>query len=149
MGNPETLSPSVGPSEPVVPAEPVVPGGPAEPVGGGASRGKNRDAMDLIDLDAAWSSEWLSDQQKADPDIGRLHEMLTTKNPRPERDEVAAMSPELKTYVTVLDSLVMSTMFSIASSRDPKATCGSTSYSHLEHSEPRYYRRSMPTLMGT
>ena len=63
--------------------------------------------MDLIDLDAAWSSEWLSDQQKADPDIGRLHEMLATKNPRPARDEDTAMSPELKTYVTVWDSLVM------------------------------------------
>jgi hypothetical protein len=37
--------------------------------------------MDLIDLDAAWSSEWLSDLQKADPDIGRLHGMLITRNP--------------------------------------------------------------------
>ena len=61
----------------------------------------------LADVNAEWSTEWLSARQKADPVVSVIHQWLSTRDSCPARDEVMSLSPELKTYLSQWDSLVL------------------------------------------
>jgi transposase InsO family protein len=98
----------VVPVEPAgVPAEPIVnrsepvaePAEPTVPVGSTLTG--------LVDVNAEWSAEWLSAMQRTDPVVSIVHQWLSTRDSCPSRDEVMSLSPELKTYVSQWDSLVL------------------------------------------
>ena len=58
------------------------------------------------DVETEWSIKWLLAKQKADGTLSILHQLLS-KQTRPTRDEIMPYSPEVKSYVSQWDSLVV------------------------------------------